>query len=513
MDFNFSLDGVVKPPYLKVKAVHRSILPSINQNVVEVNGRPGAIDFGNEIGSTLIELDVMIEAGALNSLPPLLRQLAEYLYTDEAVKLVIDDEPDKYYMAKLTGDTDIEEILYIGEGTISFICYDPFAHGEELTFNIPKPYAGEIIQISNLGTAPTSPIIKLNISKDITALNVVSGDNYIGLGKPLSYGETAVNYDPYVLKDKLTTLSGWNTAVSTNVHSVVFGIEEWEIFNNSAFRPKGTAWDGKVFDGWAGGAIERGLTGSPNDWEFTLIFHFNAKDNKGTAGLGGASIVDSSGMPIVTMDMIDSSRGTSGATARFSVLSSNGNYRDWMGQVELPGPYKDFVGYLTCRKVGNKLTTKVAVCTAKDAHKSTFYEKWNQYKVLKTATYVDSKNLFFPNRKPYKAQIFTATFGEIDTSDKDNKNKVNPMEFYDIYVQSLDKKDLTDTQKPIIATAGDTIDIYNETGEIFKNGELWYDYFNPFSTFITLNKKENGIVIEPYDAIDGGTITYIPNYR
>lgn len=511
MKFNFSLDGVVKPSFIRVKEVRRSILPPISQNTSQVPGRPGNIDFGNEIGALLIEMKVIIMGNGLNSLQPLVRQFADYLYHENPVRLEIDDEPGFYYMAKVTGDTYFDELLTIGEATISFLCSDPFAHKEELTFNVPKPYTGQVIQISNLGTAPTAPVIKLNIAKDITALNVISGDSYVSLGSALGYGETAVPEDPYVLKEGLFTLNGWSQAPTSNVNNVVFGTEGFEVFDNTGIRPKVDAWNGKFRDGYYGGTIERGLLASPEDWEFTVIMKFNGKTTRG-AGLGGVTLTDANGTPMVSMDVIDWDRGVSMGTARFSLLSRDGSSRKWLGQATLPEVYKDFVGYLTCRKQGNKFTTKVAVCTAKNPGSYKNYEKWSEYKVLKTDSYVDGNGTYFKGRKPYKAQIFSATYGTIDSGDKDNNNKVCNMGFYDIYVKNLDKKAVVENTKPIIASSGDVIEIHNDTGEIYKNGLLWYDYFSPQSTFIKLKKKESGLVIEPYDAVDGGTITYVPAF-
>lgn len=56
------------------------------------------------------------------------RGIAAWLFTEDDAMLTFSDEPDKYYMARLTGDTDLNELLYTGETTLHFVCADPFAY-------------------------------------------------------------------------------------------------------------------------------------------------------------------------------------------------------------------------------------------------------------------------------------------------------------------------------------------------------------------------------------------------
>jgi hypothetical protein len=61
---------------------------------------------------------------------------------------------------------------------------------------------------------------------------------------------------------------------------------------------------------------------------------------------------------------------------------------------------------------------------------------------------------------------------------------------------------------PLIARAGDVLEIDNSTGAILKNGVPFYQYLNPSSSYISLEKGANGIVISPADAFRNGKITF-----
>lgn len=124
-------NGQSLPSYVKVRNVQVGLLPPVSQKVVEIPGRAGSYDFGNQLGSREIKVDFIIKASSPSDLRTKARDFAKWLYTEEPAQLVILDEPDKCYMAKVTGDTDLQETLRLGEGTVTFYCADPFAYGIE----------------------------------------------------------------------------------------------------------------------------------------------------------------------------------------------------------------------------------------------------------------------------------------------------------------------------------------------------------------------------------------------
>jgi hypothetical protein len=64
------------------------------------------------------------------------------------------------------------------------------------------------------------------------------------------------------------------------------------------------------------------------------------------------------------------------------------------------------------------------------------------------------------------------------------------------------------TSTPIVLRVGDILEIDNSTGAILKNEQPFYEFINPASTFIKLQKGENGLVIKPANAFKNGLITF-----
>src|SRR5690606_12784139 len=60
---------------------------------------------------------------------------------DKEVELVFDEEPDKYYMAQYSEESDIDRLGTAGSTTLYFVSSDPYAFGETKTQRIANPYA------------------------------------------------------------------------------------------------------------------------------------------------------------------------------------------------------------------------------------------------------------------------------------------------------------------------------------------------------------------------------------
>ena len=68
-------------------------------------------------------------------------ELNAILDVDEPVPIVFSDEPGKTYYGILDGEPDWNEIVYVGQGTLTFLCPDPYAYGTERTQTIAVPPA------------------------------------------------------------------------------------------------------------------------------------------------------------------------------------------------------------------------------------------------------------------------------------------------------------------------------------------------------------------------------------
>lgn len=115
-----------------------ALLPTIQDKTVQVSGSDGTYFFGSYYTQRPITLNI-----AFDSMTETQLRRTRALFGDkQSHPLVFDEEPYKVYYAKVTGtpqynyicfnnyedDSNINPRIYKGEGTINFICYDPFAH-------------------------------------------------------------------------------------------------------------------------------------------------------------------------------------------------------------------------------------------------------------------------------------------------------------------------------------------------------------------------------------------------
>lgn len=113
---------------LVCKSVKRPLLPAARTNRVEVPGSSGAYDFGGqEYSLRTVTISITYIGTDYNELRTRAREIAAWLSTSDWSKLVINDEPDKYYLAKVTSEIDLESLWESGRAEITFDC-QPFAY-------------------------------------------------------------------------------------------------------------------------------------------------------------------------------------------------------------------------------------------------------------------------------------------------------------------------------------------------------------------------------------------------
>ena len=115
-----------------------ALLPTIQDKAVQVSGNDGTYFFGSYYTQRPITLNVAFDNVGEDQI-----RLARKVFGDKkSHPLVFDEEPYKVYYAKVSGTPQYNYIpfnnydedkatkprVYKGEGTITFICYEPFAH-------------------------------------------------------------------------------------------------------------------------------------------------------------------------------------------------------------------------------------------------------------------------------------------------------------------------------------------------------------------------------------------------
>lgn len=127
----FIFNGIESSSFnLVCKSVKRPLLPSAKVRRVELPGISGVYDFDEkdtEYNMRPLTMKIQYIGTSYEELRTRARQIAAWLGTGTWSELRIHDEDDKYYLAKVTGEIDLESLWESGTADIEFDC-QPFAY-------------------------------------------------------------------------------------------------------------------------------------------------------------------------------------------------------------------------------------------------------------------------------------------------------------------------------------------------------------------------------------------------
>jgi predicted phage tail component-like protein len=168
MKFILFFGGVSSEGIFKITEIRRPILPLLQDITKKVNGRPGLISFGQHIDMRFIEVDIVIPSEDRTDFRRKVEEIASFLYSEDTKTLQFFDDMERVYFARLTGDTNIEQVVNYGRGTITFICLDPFKYAAEPTILLDSTVLNnDSLVISNQGNQPVKPVIAIRNTKPL----------------------------------------------------------------------------------------------------------------------------------------------------------------------------------------------------------------------------------------------------------------------------------------------------------------------------------------------------------
>lgn len=116
---------------LHMKSLNRPIFPTLQDNHIEIPQRAGSHLFAGKPDDKIIELELGFVESNTRELRLRLREIANWLHSIQMERLYFDDEPDKYYLAKVSNQIDFgQAITRLGVFTVFFRCF-PYALGED----------------------------------------------------------------------------------------------------------------------------------------------------------------------------------------------------------------------------------------------------------------------------------------------------------------------------------------------------------------------------------------------
>ena len=131
------------------KSVKRPLLPTLKKKQLVIPGRHGSYDFGdNTFDNRTISVLLQFVGQNINDLRLQARNIAAWL-SGGYTPLTFDDEPDKYYLARVYDGIDLNSFALAGEATVTFECM-PFAlyqvsTGEDVLLDSVLPLDSNIL--------------------------------------------------------------------------------------------------------------------------------------------------------------------------------------------------------------------------------------------------------------------------------------------------------------------------------------------------------------------------------
>lgn len=136
-------------PFSVTEITGRGPLSQEVESVV-VQEMPGSLFVSRRLPPRRIGVKFEIVSNSWSDMRAKVDDLTEKLDITEPSPIIFSDQPDKIYYGILEGDTDWDEALFIGKGSLVFFCADPYKYGPEKTVlwpaqeTIKADYAGKV---------------------------------------------------------------------------------------------------------------------------------------------------------------------------------------------------------------------------------------------------------------------------------------------------------------------------------------------------------------------------------
>lgn len=263
--------------YCTILGVKRSILPpreNFSKNIPSMNG---SYYTGYRYGEREITLSIGIST-AENTVEALGRKvhlLASVLDVSSPSKLVISDEPYKYYYAVPNGTISLEKLHRTGTAEITFLCHDPLGYGFD--WGAFMPDSKGIFTVINYGTADAYPVVEVDFKNKACFFQATNpkGETVL-IGRPKNATKPTVALTDNALTEDCTASSKFGSLAQSLLDSgrTVTGSYGVGLDGNGMVCTNyGTAIDNT----WTGTAFKRNIGSNVQDFEVTFDIVFSSK--------------------------------------------------------------------------------------------------------------------------------------------------------------------------------------------------------------------------------------------
>lgn len=209
----FQFDGISsRSMKIKARLIGWQLSPTLRSNTETVPGKPGLADFGADSGERYIDVSCNVYPQRnFAALVAILDRVSAWLDPTSGLKqLVLDDVPDRYFMARLSDTVDCERLLRAaGAFPLRFLCPDPYGYAlDDETFVLSAIGAHEITRtIGNTGSEPVYLLQGVIPTGASSYVSIATNGEELRIVGPLAAGEILV-IDTGMVTAKVTDSAG-----------------------------------------------------------------------------------------------------------------------------------------------------------------------------------------------------------------------------------------------------------------------------------------------------------------
>lgn len=170
------------PDFIKVKSISIQALPNVTGNVKSIAGGFGCIAGKSSFGEKILSAEVSVVIPKGQSLQSCARTLAKWLKGNnfKLSPLIVLDDADIMYMAKVNNSVELSDLVFVGTGTIEFI----IPSGLGISTKQKSCTGATKVTATNSGSHTALPEISVTLAQavtngTVTVVHATTGDRVI----------------------------------------------------------------------------------------------------------------------------------------------------------------------------------------------------------------------------------------------------------------------------------------------------------------------------------------------
>lgn len=477
----FSFDGITKDYIVAIESTESHFGENRGLEMIEVRGRRGAVLGSIKRDAKEFTITFVIKGNSRQDLRKIADDMIDWLTTDTPRKLVLSEDPDRYYEAILSSSLDKEDIMRYARVTATFISPDGLGHSSRTFRNTA---ISDAVSVVNDGTAETDFNVEATALEDSTMFLISKSDeDYFMIGKPEEVGKTNVK-SPYIIKDDMANLVGWTTVQTGRVDDIVSGGTV-----TGKFSLGGLGTNFRIFDygtpqtnnEWHGPAIRKSLSDTAQDFSAIGVAKLFDRDK----GVGKAffHLQDETGKLVCSFGLLDGHDAYSNVRFVVRLYDDYGAPKqilDYKGESSYA--YRDDFIYMKVVRKGKRFELSTWKYRKHDNGRTSVTSRYS-------TVWNDSRLQY---QKPIRqVMLYGATHSRYSTL---------PVYFSKINIVKL--KTEGENETAIAINQGDIINIDTKSNLVTINGEPRTDIKDFGSNYFKLDTGLNNLLIAPEGKFD-----------